>query len=308
MDTALHQEEQNKRRGMITSALVHLILLILILLPLLTFPDPPPGQAGVLVSFGEPNVGQGEEEPAPAKQPEVVEPVEEPPVEEELAEREVEEEKPKEKPREKPKRDNTKKVNTDDNSKELALKRKKEKERKAKEAADRKRKAEADAARKVKEAEARRKAEAEARKKAEYDKQKSKIGDLFNNSSGQGSGSGSQGNSGTPGNAGNPDGDPDASRLEGLGKGKGDVSGFGDRGFKRPSPISGNFQETGTVNLKVCVDGNGKVISAKPKLSGSTTQSSKLQNLAIANAKKYRFDRSSIDQQCGTITYRFQLQ
>lgn len=302
MDTTLHQEEENKKKGLVTSILFHAVLVILCILPLLTFPTPPPGQAGVLVSFGEPEVGQGEEEPGPAKVDEVVpEEVEEPPVEEELDEREVEE--PKE-----PKKEESKKLNTDDNSKEIALQKKKDREKKIKEAAEKKKRDAAREAKRKADAEAKRKADAEAKKKAEFDKKKNSISDLFNNNDGQGSGSGSQGTSGTSGNAGNPDGDPNSSILEGIGKGNGAVSGFGNRGFQRPGNISGNFQEVGTVNVKVCVNGDGKVVSATPKLSGSTTQSTKLQKLAIANAKKYKFDSSSADTQCGTITYRFQLQ
>ncbi|MFK7807669.1 MAG: hypothetical protein AB8F74_07730 [Saprospiraceae bacterium] len=306
MDTTLHQEEENKKKGLVASIVLHAVLVILCILPLLTFPTPPPGQAGVLVSFGEPDVGQGEEEPGPAQIAEVIpEEVEEPQAEEELDEREVEE--PKEEPNE-PKKKKNKKLNTDDNSKEIALKKKKEKEKRIKDAAEKKKQDAAREAKRKADAEAKRKADAEAKKKAEFDKKKNSISDLFNNNDGQGSGSGSQGTSGTSGNAGNPDGDPNSSILDGIGKGNGAVSGFGNRGFQRPGNISGNFQEVGTVNVKVCVDGNGKVLSATPKLSGSTTQSTKLQKLAIANAKKYKFDKSDADTQCGTITYRFQLQ
>jgi len=37
---------------------IHLCLLILVLLPLLHPPDPPPGQSGVLIAFGEPDAGE----------------------------------------------------------------------------------------------------------------------------------------------------------------------------------------------------------------------------------------------------------
>ena len=44
-----------------------------------SYMDPPPGQDGVLVSFGEPNVGQGDERAAPSAPAEVEpEPEEEP--------------------------------------------------------------------------------------------------------------------------------------------------------------------------------------------------------------------------------------
>ncbi|MFT7451262.1 MAG: colicin import membrane protein [Patescibacteria group bacterium] len=313
MDTTLYQEEENKKKGLIASVIFHAALVLLCILPLLTFPTPPPGQAGVLVSFGEPDVGQDKEEPGPStiaegEPVEVEEPSSEPEVE---TEKEVEEVKEKPKPKD-PVKDNTKKVNTDENSKEIALKKKKAKEKKIKDAADKKVKdaaaAKAAKAAKKKADAAKAAAAAKAKKEKEFNDAKSSIGDLFNSNNGQGSGTNSQGTSGTPGNAGNPDGDPDATRLDGLGKGSGDVSGFGNRGFDRPGAITGNFQEIGTVNIKVCVDEDGKVTSATPKLSGSTTQSSKLQRLAIANAKKYKFDKSDSGSQCGTITYKFKLQ
>ncbi|MFT5764878.1 MAG: hypothetical protein ACI8X3_002312, partial [Saprospiraceae bacterium] len=50
--------------------------LILFFFNLLTYEDPKPGQAGILVSFGQPNIGQGEEVSAPppaAAEEEVVE-------------------------------------------------------------------------------------------------------------------------------------------------------------------------------------------------------------------------------------------
>jgi len=305
----LHQEEENKKKGLIASTIFHAVLVLLCIMPFLTFPTPPPGQAGVLVSFGEPEVGQGEEEPGPATAAEVtpVE-VEEPETEPEVeTEREVEEVKENPKPKD-PVKDNSKKVNTDDNSKEIALKKKRDKEKRIRDAAEKERRDNEAKAAKAKADAAKAAADAKAKKDKEFNDAKNSIGDLFNNNDGQGSGSGSQGTSGTPGNAGNPDGDPDANRLDGLGKGSGDVSGFGNRGFDRPGAITGNFQEIGTVNIKVCVDESGKVTSATPKLSGSTTQSSKLQRLAIANAKKYKFDKSDAGTQCGTITYRFKLQ
>jgi len=60
-------EERNKRKGFYTSLFLHLIILVLALLPLLTFPTPPPGQEGILVNLGMPDVGQGEENAPPAK-------------------------------------------------------------------------------------------------------------------------------------------------------------------------------------------------------------------------------------------------
>jgi len=151
-------EEKNKRKGFYTSLFLHLALLILALLPLLTFPTPPPGQEGILVNLGMPDVGQGEENAPPAK------PEPTPPEPEPIPEPVVDPTPPKE-------------VITDDNSKEIALQKEKERKKreedrerrleedrikKEKRDADRKKKAEADAKRKKAQEEARRKAKAEA--------------------------------------------------------------------------------------------------------------------------------------------------
>ena len=100
MDTVLYQEEENKKKGFVTSLILHIILVILCILPLFTFPDPPPGQPSVAISFGAPDVGQGEEEPAPSQladasedNPEAEEPAAVEAPKEEVVEKEVKEEK-----------------------------------------------------------------------------------------------------------------------------------------------------------------------------------------------------------------------
>ncbi len=302
------QEEKNKRIGAVTSFLIHAALIVALFLSFLTFPDPPPGQEGILVALGEPDIGQGNERPAaaqpppPADEPEVEE---EPEPVEEKPEPEVKEEpKPVKKPQE------SKKVNVDKNSKELELRRKKEAEKKrqeelerrkqreeAQKKADAERKRNAEIARKKAEAEAARKA-AEAKKKAEAEKLKGQIGDLFG---------GSQGNTGTPGNQGDPNGDPNSNVLEGISTGSGRIGGgLGNRGGSGP-PLTDTSQETGRVVVKVCVDNRGRVVSAKFTQRGSTTSSSRLIRLAEANAKRYKFKSADVEKQCGTITYDFKV-
>jgi len=312
-----HSEDQNRRKGAITSFFIHLALLAIALLPLMTFPDPPPGQEGILVALGEPDEGQGDEKPA-------ISPAETEPVEEETPdaaepEEVVEPEPVKEEPKKtEPKKEEPKKVNTDDNSRELALKKAKEKKEKAEKLAkeraeakekaerDAKIKAEKDAIRKKAEAAAKKKAEAEAkkkaeeaRKKAEADKLKSNIGDMFGGSG--------QGNKDKPGSQGDPNGDPNANKLDGISTGSGTIGGgLGNRGGSGPR-ITDSSQETGKVVVYVCVDEDGKVISAKFTQKGSTSTSSRLKSLAVANAKKYTFSKGSVDKQCGTITYDFKV-
>jgi len=317
MDTVLHQEEQNRKIGLTVSIVLHSALILLALLNLFTFPTPPPGQPSVAISFGAPDVGQGEEEPAPAQladATDVQEPAEQPAEVEEPVEEVVEKEvktKPKERPKkERPKKtkpkDNTKKITSESDARKIA--------------AEKKKKAAAAAAAKKAQEEAAAAAAAKAAKKAKADAAaaaaaaaakakedaKNKFKDVFNG--GGGTSGSSQGTSGTPGNAGVEDGDPDATVLSGEGSGNGDVSGFGGRGYTPAGPVSGNFQEMGTVSLKVCVDANGKVTSAKQTLKGTTTPNQRLIKLAIKNAKKYKFSKSDIENQCGKIIYRFKLQ
>jgi len=290
------------------------VFILLFFLHLLKYQDPPPGQAGILVSFGEPNIGQGEEvsapPPAPAEEPEE----EVQPAEPEVSEPEVEEpEKTKPEPVKPEKTTPKKDVVKDDRSKEIALQKKKEQEKKRaeerekraeelakkkKEDAIKKQKAEAERKRK---AEEKRKADAKAAKEAEAKKFKDGIGGLFDQSGG------GKGNTGTPGNQGDPNGDPNASNLDGISTGSGMVGGgLGNRGGKGPG-ISDKSQATGRVVVKVCVNDKGKVVSAKYTQSGSTTNDSKLRRLAEANAMKWTFKKGELDKQCGTITYEFKV-
>ena len=257
------------------------------------------------MNLGIPDVGQGEENAPPADTaPEVVEEV----AEEEVAEPEevVEEVVPE--PSE-PESVPEKEVVKTEDPREVALKRKKEKEKREREEADRKKraedarkKAEAEAKRKAAEEAARKKAEADAKRKAEADKLKGEIGDLF------GSGSG-KGNTGTPGNQGDPGGDPDASRLEGISTGSGQVGGgLGNRGILRRHTPQETSQARGKVVVSVCVDSTGKVTEAKFTQRGSTTSNSSLVSAAITSAKRWKFSAGGPDRQCGTITYNFKVQ
>lgn len=277
---------------MIWSVTLHTLILILGLLPFFTYPDPPPGQEGILVNLGLPDQGQGEENAAPA---------------EATQEREAEPEKQPEQVEEKPVEKPTKTEPTPTPQKEViktedpdavALREQKKREQAEKDRQEReetaRQKAEADAKRKA--------AEEEARKKAEADKLKGEIGGLFGNGKGKG-------NTGTSGNQGDPNGDPNAKALEGVSTGTGSVGGgLGDRGVASAPKIEDNSQQEGTVVVRVCVDSDGKVSEAEFTQKGSTISTGRLKDVAIANAKRWRFSKGDVDKQCGTITYRFKVQ
>ncbi|NET33520.1 MAG: TonB family protein [Cyanothece sp. SIO1E1] len=296
-------EEKNKKRGMTISVVAHVGLILLALLPLLTFPDPPPGQEGILVNLGLPDQGEGDENAAASAEEEEAQPEPEPETTEEETVEDVEEEVEEEPVREEPKPE--KEVVKTEDPEALALKRKKEEERKKEEAREReearKKKAAEDAKRKREAEEAAKRAE-EARKKAEADKLKNQIGGLFGDGSGKGK-------TGTSGNQGDPNGDPDASKLEGISKGRGQVGGgLSNRGVARTDTPSAKFNRSGTVTVSVCVDKGGRVTSAKITQRGTSINDSQLHNIALSSAKKWRFQQGEIDKQCGTITYNFKKQ
>lgn len=291
VDTQVTQEdEQNKKRGMIISVAVHVALLMLALLPLLTFPDPPPGQEGILVNLGLPEVGQGSENAGPTavteNEPEEVPEEETAPPPPSAAEPEPE-----------PEPD----VITSDDS-EVAVRKEEDRKRREQEAQERWEREQEEARRRA-EAEARRKAEeAQRRKEAEAADLKESLGGLF----GEGEG---KGNTGEAGNQGDPGGDPNSDILTGISTGSGTVGGgLGDRGVARRHRPQDNSQEQGLVVVKVCVDRSGNVTSADFTQRGSTATSSRLKNIAISSAKRWKFAPGQVDKQCGTITYNFRAQ
>jgi TonB family protein len=299
------KEKKDKRRGLIISLITHSLLLLLFILPFIKFPYPPPGQEGILVSFGMPDVGAGDDQPD-TQQEENVKPTPPAAASEQEQQEEVEkvsESKPT--PVEPAKSEPAEMLTQKNAELDLAVQAKKEKERLDKIEANRiaeaereRQRQEANAKRLAEEA-ARKKAAAEAKKKADYEAAKKQYGDLL----GKGKGS-----TGTAGNQGDPGGDPDASQLEGISTGSGKIGGgLSNRGVKSEPNITDNSQKTGKVVVKVCVDENGDVVSAQYTQLGSSTNDGDLKALAIKSARKFKFVRSGTDKQSGTITVDFKL-
>jgi outer membrane biosynthesis protein TonB len=149
-------------------------------------------------------------------------------------------------------------------------------------------------------------AEEAARKQAAKDKFGGKFGQGTGSGTNGGGGTGTgRGNTGTPGNQGKPDGDPNSKVLEGMGRGAGTVNGFGGRGVRSAPRLTEGSEIPGKILLDVCVDGEGDVVSAKYTARGSTLTDNSIIEVAIRNAKQYKFAPGSVDKQCGTITYNF---
>lgn len=316
------QERRDHQIARTTSTVVHGIILVLLFLPLLKFPIPPPGQEGILVSFGVPDQGEGDDKPmtqneemvdpsppsAPAPPPEPVA---------ETAEEEKTASKPKEST---PPKTPDKKVITTEDPETTALKKKQKEDalkaiedNKIKKAEEERIRKEEDAQKKLLAEEARKKAAAEeakrkadaeaaaeaARQQAEYNNAKKQYGDVF--------GAG-KGNTGKPGNQGDPAGDPNADNLKGISTGSGKIGGgLGGRGVVFTPSVEENSQRTGRVVVNVCVDKTGKVISAKYTQKGSTTADASLKQISEESSRRFKFSASDIPEQCGTITFDFKV-
>lgn len=314
------KERRDQQIARTTSTVIHGLILALLFLPLLKFPIPPPGQEGILVSFGVPDQGEGDDKPMTQNEekveptpPRAPEPVSEP--------EPVEEEKTVAKPKETaPPKAPDKKIITTEDPEVAALKKKKKEEalkaaedEKVKKAEENRIKKEEDAKKQVLAEEARKKAVAEeakrkadaeaaaeaARQQAEYDNAKKQYGTVF--------GAG-KGNTGKPGNQGDPNGDPNSDNLKGMSTGSGKIGGgLGGRGVLFTPSIEENSQRTGRVVVNVCVDKSGKVISAKYTQKGSTTSDASLKQISEESSRRFKFSASDINEQCGTITFDYKV-
>ena len=279
---ALHVEKEKKerRKAMLLSFLFHVATIILLMLPLLKYPDPPPGQDGILIALGNPDEGTGPIEPGGPEEPTPVEQKEEP----------KPEPKPKEEVKPKEKVKSTEPLVSDQ---ELEINRKKAIEKKEKEERDLKEKQEtAERIRIAKERE-------EAKQKEEQE-----AAELIKNIK-----KGSGGTSGKSGKGGQANGDENGKVEEGISTGTGMVGGgLGGRGVVSSPILKDDSNNRGSVVVAICLDKDGNVTEAKFQLQGSTITSGKLRDLAVSNARQWRFKPGNEERQCGIITYSFKVQ
>lgn len=78
--------------------------------------------------------------------------------------------------------------------------------------------------------------------------------------------------------------------------------------IERPA-VSNNFTKEGKVAVKIKVDSNGRVIGAEATTKGSSTSDATLRKIAVAAAKKakFNFDPNAPAVQTGTITFTFKI-
>lgn len=79
-----------------------------------------------------------------------------------------------------------------------------------------------------------------------------------------------------------------------------------NRSLLQPLLVERQHRSRGKVVVKVCVDGEGDVISAKFTQRGSNTFDKELKKIAVESARKAKFGQSPFQEECGYIAYSFQ--
>ena len=311
--TDAYEERPYRRRSAIIAGIGGVILVLLILLPFLTYPVPPLGQEGILVNLGVIDFGEGDENgeaaaapvaetaaPAPSTAEALPTPVEPLPTPEPEPLPEIATVPP---PTRETREPETAPTATPDpellRQQEAAAIRLRDK-RAAEQAAEAEAKARA-AAEASAAAEA--KAAADAKRASEL---RNATGSLFNGNQGSGGG---RGDTGRDGNQGDENGDPRSPITTGVSSGTGVVGGgLSNRGVVSSPRLTDKSQERGRVVVSVCVDASGRVTKANYTQKGSRNVTQRLIQLAEANARSYRFNPGQADLQCGVITYDFVVQ
>ena len=299
----LHKFPSDKGKGIVGTALIHLVFLALLILVSFSVPPQTESEDGIMVNFGTDETGFGMIEPSPpAIQKESALPTfqEEtsPPAASKSASEKKEDPLLTQNSEETP---SVKKVDPEAEKKKLE---KMEADKKLKEE-----KAVENALKKQAEIEKKR-VEAEQQRQSDI---MNRTKNALANSRNSGTNSTSEGIAGGPGNQGSLSGSVD-SKVRGEGGGTG-TSGngisynLGGRGVQKlPSPKY-DYQGEGIVVVEVSVDRSGKVVQATPGVKGSTALDEYLLKVAKDAALEATFvvKQDAPVIQKGTITYNFKL-
>lgn len=269
-------EKQNKRKGIVTSVLIHAALIALFFFFGLSSAFPPPVE-GILINFGTMETGKGDQpseviEPAKEVATEAVTP---PPQIQETAEREVVTQDVEEAPS----------IKKPEKQKEVQPVKQKEEAKKPVQQEEKK---------PVKE-------EPQVDSKSLYTGQQSDEDNPAD-----------EGITYGPGDQGDPEGDISSRNYYGENSGLGNIGVGHDlagRNLLSIPPIDDDYSETGKVAVSIKVDRSGKVVFAKYTQKGSTTTNQKLIKLAEEAAMQAKFSPNSkvAEEQFGTITFTFKL-
>lgn len=288
----LHKFPSEKRKGIVGTTIIHLILLVLLVFASFSVPPPPEMEEGILVNFGTDETGLGMIEPSPP----AVQETTAPPASANATIKTEDEPLITQNTEEAPE---VKKVDPEAEKKKLE---------KIEAAKILKEKIEAERIVKAQEDIERRRVEAELKRQSDI---MNRTKNALANSKNAGTNSLGEGIAGGPGNQGVTTGSID-SKVRGDGSGLGDKGISYDlqgRGFQAlPSPKY-DYQGEGRVVVEVSVDRMGKVIQAIPGSKGSTTLDSYLLKVAKEAALQASFEvkPDAPAVQKGTITYNFIL-
>lgn len=294
-------KDKDRRRGIIGTSIVHLLLIVALLFLALRTPLPLPGEEGVEVNLGYDDTGMGDiqtesppqqtETPPPAPQPEVNEP--EPVVEEEkIITQDIEEAPVIEE-------EETKEVKEEPEPEEII----EEIPEIPKEIVEEFVEKPVDSSllyteSVVEEVIPEPTTEPVVNEKA-----------LFTGNSQNTSGT-NQGIAGGAGDQGKPHGFENSQKYDGQGGlGNGISFSLGGRGSKFLDKPSANFKEQGTVKVDIWVNRKGDVIKAAVNRKGTNIIDPSMHQIAINAAKNSTFaeDPKAIELQRGSITYNFIL-
>ena len=296
------------RRGLFGTITVHGLILALLILGGLTFPDPPPEEEGVLVNFGTDDSGFGTVEPIGdqtnqgSPEPEVVESVPEeaaatPPPQPVAAEsrpadqtQDVEEVVVKEDPK--------------PTAEELRRQQEQAENIRKQQEQERIRRAEEERIRKEQEEE-RKRVEAERLRREQQADRLNRMGETTFGRQGVGEQEGSEGVTPGTGNQGTTTGSPGATNY-------GDGSGLGDYNLQgrnvegilpKPNVKECVVDSRIVVKVEIQVDRTGNVVSAVP--AGGTYSDNCINNAvrAAAMATKFNSNPNALLRQTGSITY-----
>jgi hypothetical protein len=84
------------------------------------------------------------------------------------------------------------------------------------------------------------------------------------------------------------------------------TSGLDNRIITQSLALKERVVGSGKVAIAVCVNAQGMVTTTKFKAVGSSTIDADLINVAVQNAKSFKFDKGQ-GEDCGIITYRFNM-
>lgn len=137
------------------------------------------------------------------------------------------------------------------------------------------------------------------------------LSSILNGPKSDGTAKGGEGDDGKPGDKGSPDGDPNANAYYGTGKGLDGDGNYmlGGRKALNKEKFIQDCNEAGTVVVSIEVDRNGNVTSATPGVRGTTNNSRCLTDPAkrAAMATKFNADDKAPAKQIGKIIYKFSI-